>query len=110
MIEVTVTCSPAPREVFEQTLSLAQGATLRDAVLGSALPARFPALDWMALTPGVWGRVATWDEPLKNGDRVELCRPLSVDPKVARRERFARQGARGTGLFAKRRQGGKPGY
>jgi hypothetical protein len=33
-----------------------------------------------------------------------------VDPKVARRERFKKQGARGTGLFAKRRKGGKAGY
>ncbi|HYP70717.1 MAG TPA: RnfH family protein, partial [Variovorax sp.] len=47
---------------------------------------------------------------LKDGDRLELCRDLVVDPKVARRERFARQGARGTGLFAKRRTGAKAGY
>jgi hypothetical protein len=41
---------------------------------------------------------------------VELYRPLLVDPKVARRERFRRQGARNTGLFAQRRPGAKPGY
>ena len=110
MIEVTITCSPAPREVFEQTLALAEGTTLRDAVQASALPARFPQLDWAALTPGIWGRAVPWDRQLRDGDRVELCRPLTVDPKVARRERFQRQGARGTGLFAKRRKGGKPGY
>jgi len=33
-----------------------------------------------------------------------------VDPKVARRERFARQGAKTAGLFAKRRAGAKAGY
>lgn len=110
MIDVTVTCSPAPREVFEQRLTLAAGATLRDAVLASDLRARFPALDWSALTPGIWGRAAPWDEALRPGDRVELCRPLTVDPKVARRERFQRQGVRATGLFAQRRKGGKAGY
>ncbi|MNL58374.1 hypothetical protein D3C87_1820040 [compost metagenome] len=51
-----------------------------------------------------------WEQPLKDGDRIELCRPLTVDPKVARRERFQRQGARGTGLFANKRKGGKDGY
>jgi putative ubiquitin-RnfH superfamily antitoxin RatB of RatAB toxin-antitoxin module len=51
-----------------------------------------------------------WDQALKDGDRIELCRPLTVDPKVARRERFKRQGAKGTGLFANRRKGGKAGY
>ena len=107
---VTVTCSPAPREVFEETVRVAQGATARDAVLASSLGARFPQLDWQAMTPGVWGRAVEWDHVLEDLDRVELCRPLTVDPKVARRERFRQQGARGTGLFARRRKGGKAGY
>ncbi|MDB5730454.1 MAG: protein rnfH [Variovorax sp.] len=110
VIEVTLLCSPAPHEVFEQTLSLPEGASVRDAVLASALSTRFPGLDWPALAPGVWGRATEWNHPLDTGDRVELCRPLGVDPKVARRERFRRQGARTTGLFARRREGGKPGY
>jgi putative ubiquitin-RnfH superfamily antitoxin RatB of RatAB toxin-antitoxin module len=111
MIEVTLCCSPAPREVFEQSLQLAPESTVTDAVKASGLAQRFPDLDWrQAMTPGVWGREVGWDQPLKDGDRVELCRPLTVDPKVARRERFQRQGARGTGLFANRRKGGKAGY
>jgi putative ubiquitin-RnfH superfamily antitoxin RatB of RatAB toxin-antitoxin module len=47
---------------------------------------------------------------LQDGDRLEVYRPLRVDPKVARRERFKGQGARTAGLFAKRRPGAKPGY
>ncbi|CAA2105354.1 RnfH family protein [Variovorax paradoxus] len=111
MIEVTLSCSPAAREVFEQVLRLAPDVSLVDAVKASGLTERFPELDWRhALTPGIWGRAVEWDQPLKDGDRIELCRPLTVDPKVARRERFQRQGARGTGLFANRRKGGKAGY
>ncbi|WP_185545988.1 RnfH family protein [Variovorax sp. KBW07] len=111
IIEVTLSCSPAAREVFEQVLQLASGTTLVDAVQASGLAARFPDLDWRhAMTPGIWGRAVEWDQALKDGDRIELCRPLKVDPKVARRERFQRQGARGTGLFANRRKGGKAGY
>lgn len=110
MLMVTLAYSPAPREVFEEALALAEGATARDAVVHSGLARAFPALDWTALTPGIWGRAAAWDQPLADGDRIELCRPLSVDPKIARRERFRQQGARGTGLFARRRKGGKAGY
>ena len=111
MIELTLSCSPAAREVLEQVLRLAPDVSLVDAVKASGLTERFPELDWRhALTPGVWGRAVEWDQPLKDGDRIELCRPLTVDPKVARRERFQRQGARGTGLFANRRKGGKAGY
>ena len=64
----------------------------------------------MEISVGIWGRKAGLDQPLRNGDRIELYRPLLVDPKVARRERFTRQGARGTGLFSRRRPGGKAGY
>ncbi len=109
-MQVTVVCSPAPREVFEQTFAIADGATLRDAVRASGLSARFPALDWAGLAPGIHGRAAPWEQPLQPLDRIELCRPLKVDPKVARRERFQQQGAKGTGLFANRREGGKAGY
>lgn len=109
-MQITLAYSPAPREVFEQTLSLPEGATSADAVLASVLGELYPDLDWRALPAGLWGRASSWDRVLVEGDRVELCRPLEVDPKVARRERFQRQGARGTGLFASRREGGKAGY
>jgi len=109
-MQITLVYSPAPREVFEQVLTLPDHATARDAVLASALPMQFPALDWAAMPAGVWGRAVAWQQALNDGDRLELCRPLTVDPKVPRRERFRRQGARTTGLFAKRREGGKPGY
>jgi putative ubiquitin-RnfH superfamily antitoxin RatB of RatAB toxin-antitoxin module len=110
MPTVTLACSPAAREVFEETLVLPEGATVRDAVAQSGLAGALPAFDWSVFTPGIWGRAASWEQPLADGDRIELCRALSVDPKVARRERFRQQGARGTGLFARRRKGGKAGY
>ena len=111
MIEVTLAYSLAPREVFEQTLSLPDGATAGDAVRASTLTGQFPTLDWHAMSPGIWGKAASWDRPLVHQDRIELCRALLVDPKVARRERFQRQGAGRTGLFKKRlREGGKAGY
>ena len=59
---------------------------------------------------GLLTKVVAPDQLLHDGDRLELYRPLTVDPKVARRERFARQGARTTGLFARQRPGSKPGY
>ncbi len=105
-LQVVLVCSTAPREVFEQVLELPDGATVRDAVIASALPARFPWLDWPTLAPGIWGRAAEWHERLSAGDRIELCRPLRVDPKVARRERFQRQGTRTAGLFARPRGAG----
>lgn len=51
----------------------------------------------------VWGNKVSLDYQLCDGDRVEITRPLRVDPKVARRERFQRQGQRRAGLFSKSR-------
>jgi putative ubiquitin-RnfH superfamily antitoxin RatB of RatAB toxin-antitoxin module len=109
-IQVTLVYSPSPREVREIALALPRGATLLQAVQASGIQAMFPDLDLQQVQVGVWGRKAGLEQVLRDRDRVELYRPLKVNPKVARRERFARQGARTTGLFAARRAGGKAGY
>jgi putative ubiquitin-RnfH superfamily antitoxin RatB of RatAB toxin-antitoxin module len=98
---VTVVYSPAARQVYEWVLRLAPGTTAAQAVLASPLAIAFPKVDPVGLHLCIWGRAASPAQPLRDGDRVELLRPLRVDPKVARRERFARQGARATGLFAR---------
>lgn len=108
LLRVTVVHSPAPRQVLEWPLELPPGATVLQALQASGLAAGLPALDWGAGTVGVWGRKAQPDDVLQQGDRVEVYRPLRVDPKVARRERFRSQGARAAGLFAKKRPGAQP--
>lgn len=111
-IEVTLLCSPAPRTVREFRLTLASHATVADALeqVGGRLQREFPQLDVAGLAAGIEGRRVASSRPLKGGERIEWCRLLSIDPKRARRERFARQGSRASGLFAKRRAGAQPGY
>lgn len=100
----------APREVHEAVLEVPEGCPVGEALVRAGWLARFPGIGTGALTVGVWGRRAALTDALREGDRVEVLRALRVDPKVARRERFAGQGARGTGLFARRRPGSKAGY
>lgn len=115
-VQVTVVVCVAPRETRESTLDLPQGALVADALRAcGAVPLPTSAQGAAAADAGpplvgVWGRAVALGAALKHGDRVEVYRPLKVDPKVARRERFARQGARSTGLFARQRPGGKSGY
>lgn len=90
--------------VQEKTVMLPAGATLGDALSACGLMASEQH------ACGVWGRVLPLTHALHHGDRVEIYRPLRVDPKVARRERFAKQGARSAGLFASRRTNSKAGY
>lgn len=110
MVKVTVAHSPAPREVLEWAVELPAGATVRQAALASGVARACPQLDLAACEVGIWGRRCAWDRVLRDGDRVEIYRGLLVDPKVARRERFRKQGARAAGLFANKRPGAKPGY
>ncbi len=110
MVRVVVMMSLGPREVREAVLSLPCGATVQQALQASGLLDLEGQAEPDTLAIGVWRRKATLADILRDQDRVEVYRPLLVDPKVARRERFASQGARSAGLFAKRRTGAKPGY
>ena len=103
LLQVTVVFSPEPRAVREWRVVLPQGSTVKDAIAGSGLRSEFADIDLDALGVGVWGRKAAPRQLLRDRDRVEVYRPLIVDPKVARRERFRKQGARAAGLFARKR-------
>jgi len=105
LLRISVAASLAPGETCEWALQLTTGASVADALQACGLD---PAD--AGFSCGIWGRVTQPDHVLQEGDRVEWCRPLVVDPKVARRERFAQQGRRSTGLFAERRPGAKAGY
>lgn len=109
-IQVTLAWSAHARSVQLMALELPAGSTAAHAVQQSGVLDGLTQEQRAPLELGVWGRKATGGQVLRDGDRLELYRPLTVDPKVARRERFARQGARGAGLFAQRRKGAKPGY
>ena len=73
-------------------LALAPGSTVADALAASGVAARHPGIDLSRL--GIFGRRVGRDTPLADGDRVEIYRPLALDPKEARRERAKRAGGR----------------
>nr|WP_319566216.1 RnfH family protein [uncultured Rhodoferax sp.] len=110
VVHVTLVYSPQSREVQEVSLQVAASCTVLQALQLSGLLERFPEIDNLHTPIGIWGRKTKLEECLRDKDRIEVYRPLRVDPKVARRERFARQGSRGTGLFVKKRDGAKAGY
>jgi hypothetical protein len=112
-ITLTLVYSPAPRVVDERTFQCATGITVEQALNQSGLLHDHPDIalhDADAFVVGIWGRKTTPNHVLRDLDRVEIYRALTVDPMVARRERFQKQGAGRTGLFSKRRPGAKPGY
>ena len=87
---VEVVFSPAPGAVDHSVLTLARGSTVLDALKASGLIERHGHVDLERV--GVWGRPAPATQPLRDRDRVEIYRPLLVDPKEARRLRYRQQG------------------
>jgi uncharacterized protein len=89
-ISVEVVYCPAPGTADRVTLALPAGATVADALRASGVVERH-GLAWEGLRPGVWSKARALDAALRDHDRVELYRPLTVDPKEARRLRYKRQ-------------------
>lgn len=68
-------------------LELMAGARVRDALEAVRLIPPFSELDLATQTVGIFGRIVGLDQVLGPDDRVEIYRPLAVDPKEARRRR-----------------------
>jgi len=89
LLRVEVVFCPRPGQTEQLSLQLAAGSTLAHALHCSGLVASAPLRDagWVV---GIWGKVKPIDTPLRDLDRVEIYRPLQVDPKEARRLRYKR--------------------
>ena len=109
-LRMTVVYSPAPREVTECTIELPTACTASQSLPWVAKALGLPIKQLQQLDFGVWAKRVSANYVLQTTDRIEIYRPLTVDPKVARRERFVRQGAKTAGLFSKLREGAKAGY
>ena len=86
-IQVEVMHCTRPHACDSVTLVLPAGTTVAQAVAASGLQQRH---GWSAegLRVGVWTHLREPDHVLRDRDRVEVYRPLKVDPKEARRQRY----------------------
>lgn len=80
-------CYALPGHVWTRELSLPEGATVADALDASGFALAFPVVRPWESGVGVFGRAAEPQAPLADGDRVEIYRGLSFDPKESRRRR-----------------------
>lgn len=90
-LAITVAYSPRAGEVDLREVTLPAGSCVHDALLASGIALRHPELALAQAAVGVWGALARADQLLRDRDRVEVYRPLQVDPKEARRRRQQQQ-------------------
>lgn len=79
-----------PERAWQLTLALPEGSVIADAVQASHLLEDHPELNDWATRVGVHGRRVPPETKLRDQDRIEIYRPLLIDPKDARRQRASR--------------------
>ncbi len=70
-------------------IDIAAGSTLEQAIRASGILTEFPGIDLATHKVGVFGTVCSLQQPLQQGDRVEIYRSLLMDPREHRRQRAA---------------------
>ncbi|HWH48907.1 MAG TPA: RnfH family protein [Burkholderiales bacterium] len=83
---------PGEQDVVQVRLD--KGAPVEAALKASAILERHPDIDLKSQRIGVWGRPVTLATVVRDGDRIEIYRALSADPKQVRRLRAARDSRR----------------
>lgn len=62
------------------------GSTVAEVISRSGFVERYPQHNLADLAVGVWGRAVDKNHVVVDGDRVEMYRPLEMDPREARRK------------------------
>lgn len=89
--EVTVVFSPAPGCDEQVRVKWVPGVSLSALIEASGMPQRHPAFDFARAQTGIWGKLVSRDAVVRVHDRIEIYRPLLVDPKVARARRASKK-------------------
>jgi putative ubiquitin-RnfH superfamily antitoxin RatB of RatAB toxin-antitoxin module len=93
MLKVEVVYALAQRSIAK-SLQVPPGASIADALNLAAADPQFQGVDLASAAVGIYGKIAGREQPLKDGDRIEIYRPLLEEPKLARRQRASRKANR----------------
>ena len=88
-------CYALPDARFLVQLEVAAGTTIVQAIAASVVLARFPEIDLARNKLGLFGKLKPADTVLRDGDRIEIYRPLQADPMESRRRRARHKAAAG---------------
>jgi putative ubiquitin-RnfH superfamily antitoxin RatB of RatAB toxin-antitoxin module len=89
MKRCTIACdTPAGLQVCE--LALPDDATVGDALTAARTVLGERSTDWSHASTGIFGRLRPHGYCWADGDRIEIYRPLQVDPRASRRARAGR--------------------
>lgn len=90
MIKVEVAYAKADQQRII-AVEVLPNATIEDAIMASNILNQFPEINLDDVKVGVFSKLASLQSRLREGDRVEIYRPLQIDPKQARLLRLAKE-------------------
>ena len=71
------------------SLMVDEGATVEEVIIHSGIIDQYPQIDCHDNKVGIFGKLAKLNQTVRDGDRIEIYRPLIADPKEVRRKRAA---------------------
>ena len=80
-----------PEEQVIISIKVPTKCNVKQAIKKSGIQKKFPNIDLSKNKVGIFGKKTTLNHPLKNRDRIEIYRPLILDPKEMRRKRAAKE-------------------
>ena len=86
MLTVGAAYATPARQVWVE-VTVPKGTTVREVIERSGLLEQFPEVDLDSQKVGIFGKVAKPDQAVEAGDRVEIYRPITADPKAVKRKR-----------------------
>jgi len=81
-----------PEKQYLQRVTLEEGATIEQAIAASGLLTLRTDIDLSRNKVGIYSRPAKLQDRVRDGDRIEIYRPLTADPKALRRQRAEKGG------------------
>ena len=87
-LRIEVAYALAERQVLIP-LHLPPHSTVEEAILRSKIVEQFPEIDLSSAKVGIFGKLSKLTAVLRDGDRIEIYRPLLADPKALRKQRAA---------------------
>lgn len=80
-------CYAKPGIQLLRDVSVPPGTTLQAAIVQSGILDDMPEIDLSTCRVGIYAKLKTLEAILRDGDRIEIYRPLIADPKESRRRR-----------------------
>lgn len=91
MIQVEIAYAPNADEQYLETVKVMPNSTINDVIRLSGIQTLYPEIDLNNQPVGIFGIKKDLMTRVEPGDRVEIYRPLIIDPKEARRQRVRQE-------------------